>query len=224
MSKLLLSLILLISFSFNAFAEYKIEGIEIDYDLTQSLITSHIGKDQTCLDEYLTREQQLKKFLIWAPPVALVGVPASFAAAGFIAGAISGALGLSGWNAIGYTVGAAFGAGIISAGTFVTLEVTKGIQFANMRKMTNLINASHNSLYESKALYKLYKKYNRKFPEDAMSVKDLAATVVMLDETGLLCDGEVREKEDPDPVKLKHKLARRKDLIKYIHYNLNKGQ
>lgn len=214
-----LFLILTLIFSTLSFAQNSVEAINFDQDKVIEVVDKSIGEDLTCLDEYLLREKQLKRFLIWAPPATLVGAPVAFVAAGYTSAAIATAAGASGWNAIGYTILGAFGAGAAAVGTFLTMETVKGIQFASMRRMTNLIVASHTNRYDSKALYRLNKKYNRKYPQDNITTQDLASAIVMLDETGMLCDGEVRG--NLESKKLKHKLARRKDLIKYIHNNLN---
>lgn len=217
-----LLLILTLCFNLSLFAQEtaNTQSETLDQQTLIDYVDAEIGKENTCLDDYLQREKQLKKFLIWAPPVAVVGAPAGFMVGGFTAAAVTGLANLEGWSALGYTLMGAFGTGIAVAGTFITLETIKGIEFVRMRTMTNLVVASHNNLFNSKALLRLEKKYNRRYPDDQMNVEDLAATVVTLDETGLLCDGEVRGRINP--VKLKHKLARRKDVIRYIHNNINK--
>ena len=209
----------LIIFSSVSFAQDSIEGMNYDQDKVIEVVDNTIGNELTCLDEYLLREKQLKRFLIWAPPATLVGAPAAFMVGGYTAAFISSTLLMGGWDALGYTILGAVGSGVAVVGTFLTMETVKGIQFASMRRMTNLIVASHANRFDAKALKRLNRKYNRKYPKDNVSVQDLASAVVMLDETGMLCDGEVRG--NLKGKKLKHKLARRKDLIKYIHNNLN---
>lgn len=216
------NLLLVFSLIFTTFAysQDKVEGINFNQAEVIQILDQNIGVDQTCLDEYLTREQQLKKFLIWAPPATLVATPVAFMAGGYTAAFISSTLFYGGWDAIAYTILGAVGSGAAVIGSFITLETIKGIQFANMRKMTNLITASHANLFDSKALYRLNRRYNKKYPIDNITVEDLAATIITLDETGMLCDGEVRG--NLEAKKLKHKLARRRDLIKYIHNILSK--
>ncbi len=179
---LIMSLIL----STMTFAQEKVEGINFNQDEVVQTIDDSIGLEQTCLDEYLLREKQLKKFLIWAPPATLVGAPAAFMVGGYTAAFISSTLLMGGWDALGYTILGAVGSGVAVVGTFLTLETIKGIQFAQMRRMTNIVVASHANRFDSKALYRLNKKYNKKYPEDNVSAEDLATAVVMLDETGML--------------------------------------
>lgn len=212
-----LLLVLTLTFSSFSFSQEKIEGINFDQNKAIQILDESIGLEQTCLDEYLTREKHLKKFLIWAPPVTLVGAPTAFLIGGLTGAAISNAAGLYGLGGLGNVVFGAFGGGFGVLGTFIGLETAKAIQFSNMRKMTNLITASHAKLYNSKALIRLTRKYNRKYPQDELNIEDLALKIVMLDETGMLCNGEVRG--NLDGKKLKHKLARRRDLIKYINNN-----
>lgn len=214
-----LIIILNLILSFSSFAQEKSAVADLDQNKIINIVDESIGLEETCLDEYLTRESQLKRFLIWAPPATVVGAPITFMAGGYTAAFISSTLFKTGWDALGYTILGAVGAGAATVGTFIGLEISKGIQFFQMRKMTNIIVSSHANLLNSKALYRLNKRYNKKYPEDNITVENLAFAVVMLDERGLLCNGDVRG--NLDAKKLKHKLARRKDLIKYIHNYVN---
>ena len=214
-----LLIVLSLVLSTMTFAQEKVEGINFNQDEVVQAIDESIGFEQTCLDDYLLREKQLKRFLIWAPPATLVATPAAFIVGGYTA-FISSTLLMGGWDALVYTILGAVGSGVAVVGTFLTMETIKGIQFAQMRRMTNIIVASHANRFDSKALYRLNRKYNKMYPENNVTAEDLAMAVVMLDETGMLCDGEVRG--NLKGKKLKHKLARRKDLIKYIHKTLNK--
>ena len=158
-----LFIVLSLIFSMMTFAQEKIEGINFNQDEVVQTIDESIGFEQTCLDEYLLREKQLKRFLIWAPPATLVATPAAFMVGGYTAAFISSTLLMGGWDALGYIILGAVGSGVAVVGTFLTMETIKGIQFAQMRRMTNIIVASHANRFDSKALYRLNRKYNKRY-------------------------------------------------------------
>lgn len=214
--KMILSTLLITIFITPAFAKTSIQAVQIPYDTVQQVIENSIGVHNTCMDDYLKRDKQLSKFLIWAPPSAVLAVPASFFIGGFTAAALTA--GRSGWDALGWVIFGAFGAATITTATFATLQISKGIEFIRVRKMNYLINAAHNQHYNSKTLKKFVKRYNKKYPKDGLSIEQIAAMIVELDQKEMLCNNEVRKRKRVR--KLKHRLAYRKHVMKYIHKNL----
>ena len=128
---LILSLVFTFTSSSAVFASISTSStmVAVNYDQQEviEMVDNNIGADMTCLDEYLTREQQLKRFLIWAPPAAVVGVPATFAVTGLGSALLVNALNVGGWDAIGYTLMGAVGGGFVALGSFVALETIKGL-------------------------------------------------------------------------------------------------
>lgn len=214
--RLLLTLSMIFTMSF-AHAEFKFQDVDYNEEQVQEIVETQIGTDFTCVDDYIDRQIKLKKFLIWAPPVTVVAAPAAFMVGGYTAAFISSTLFTSGWAAIGYTVLGAVGSGVGVLGTFIGMEFSKGIEFANNRKMIEIITASHENNYENKKLIKLHNIYNKKYSAKPMSIEQIAQAVVDLDESGKLCNGEVRGYINPK--KAKYSLAKRRHLMRYLFTN-----
>jgi hypothetical protein len=210
-------LFLSLIFTFTSFASPELKTIQYDQEQVLDAINNQIGEHNTCLDEYLLRERQLKKFLIWAPPLTIVGVPVAAYTGGVLAAGVASAAGVSGWGALGYAIAGVVVPAAGVAATFLTLETIKAIQFANTRKMSKIIIASQEGLLESRVLKRLTRRYNSKYPNDNLSSKQIAEVVVSLDERGALCNGEIRNTLGAS--KLRKLLARRSHLMKYIHNN-----
>lgn len=179
-----------------------------------SLVDQEVGLNNTCLDEYLTRQQQLKKFLIWAPPATVVGAPVGFVVSGFSTAMLLAAVNVTKWSALGYTILAAVGTGVGIVGSFTYLEISGGIEYYLNNQMIHIITAAHNDFDNNKYLVKMYRKYNKKFSRKPLTMNELKQRIVELDESGLLCDGTVRGYINPK--NLKYSLAKRKHLLKYI--------
>lgn len=212
----IMKFIVLFSFSFNLIASDSFKGVEISYKNVESLFTNEIDPETTCLDEYLTRESQLRKFLIWAPPSTVVAAPAGFMIGGYSAVALSGAAGVTGWAGLGYAVlGAGIG-GLGVLGTFVGLETAKAIEFYNNRYMINLITAIRVDNLEHKSVLNFLNKFRSKYPRSPLSDEDIFQSILELDSDARLCDGVVRGSSSS---KLKKKLARKRHLLKYINSN-----
>jgi hypothetical protein len=213
-------LFLSLCFTATSFASIQLKTLQIDQEMVIDTIKNQIGEQNTCLDEYLLREKQLKKFLIWAPPLTIVGVPVVAYTGGLVAAGVASAAGVSGWGAMGYAIVGVVVPATGVAVSFLTLETIKAVQFANTRKMTKIIIASQEGLLDSKVIRRLTKRYNTKYPNDNLSSSELAEIVVSLDNRGDLCNGEIRNKSGAS--KLRQLLARRSHLMKYIHNNLLK--
>lgn len=214
-AKLLLVISLILT-AFSAVAEYQFDDINIDEVQIQKVVASQVGSDQTCLDEYLVRQNELKKFLIWAPPMALVAVPAATLVGGYTSLFIASAF-TSGWDQLGYMIlgGMASGAGVL--GTFIFKEVSKGVEFANSKRMVKIITAAHNQDFENKTFVRFFERYNEKYSANPKTKEELADAVIELDESGKLCDGEVRGYLNPKNAK--YALAKRRHLMKYLFYH-----
>lgn len=212
----IMKFIILFSFSFNLVASESFKGVEIPYEKVESLFTNEIDPNTTCLDEYLTRESQLRRFLIWAPPSTVVAAPAGFMIGGYSAAFLSGAAGVTGWAGLGYAVlGAGIG-GLGVLGTFVGLETAKAIEFHNNRFMINLITAVRVESYQEKSVVSFLSKFRNKFPRSPLSDEEIFQSILELDSDARLCDGVVRGSSSS---KLKKKLARKRHLLKYINSN-----
>lgn len=181
----------------------------------ESLIESEIGNNNTCLDEYLAREKQLKRWLIWTPPLALAGVPAG-TYAGLAAGAgLAHLINAGGWNAIGYAIGGGlvgFGASVL---TFVSVEAVSGVRFYKNRKMIHLVAESNANDLEGANVNKYLNKYRNAFPSDSIDIETFTQAIRDFDSSGRLCDGSMIGNTNPQ--KLKYMLAGKWELFNAIH-------
>jgi hypothetical protein len=214
MSKLLLSFLLI--FSFAAQAEtYTTLKTEAD---VEAVIHNTVDVETTCIDEYLVRSKQLRRFLIWAPPVTVVGGAVGSAAVGLGTIYAVEAAGSIGWAALGWGI---FGTTVTAAGaviTFVALETTKAVRYVQNKNMMEAIAFSHADDTENKRIQRFLKKYNKKYAEDDLTAAEMMALIRDMDATGKLCDGSLTKKKGK---KLKHKLASKKDLFAAIHKIVN---
>ncbi len=181
-----------------------------------SIVGEEIGKDNTCLDEFIQREGHLKRWLIWTPPLGIVATPVTTAVGAGTAGAITYMAGVTGWAELGWVIGGAMlGLGV---GTIGTLGITSvsGVKFYNNRQMIHLVVESHQKDdYDFKKLKYFYQKYKAIWPEDKISMLEFKSIVNHLDETAVLCNGELRGTDMN--YKLKYRIARKWDLLNYIH-------
>ena len=182
------------------------------------IIENEIGDENTCLDEYLLREKHLRRWLIWTPPLGILLTP-PLTVAGFYAGGYTGILlGAKGWNALGgFLLGEVitFGAGVLT-----TLGVTtvSAVKFYKNRQLFRLIVDSHQieKEYPYKTLKKFHKLYRRKYSgDDSVDLETFKQAIRDFDTEGSLCDGTMRSTYMG--VKLKKRLARKKDLFAHIH-------
>ena len=213
------SLIALLFFSFlgSANAELRLQDKLVDLDHIELALQNEVGEDQTCVDEFIVREKYLKKFLLFAPPIGMVATPVAGYAGGMAAAALSGAAGVSGWSALGWTILGAFGAGGGALGALVFLEVDKGIEFSNNRYMIRLVSAAHLRDMENEKIKNFLGRYRNKYEQDShLSDEDIIEELAMLDESGALCDGTVTGKTG----KFRKKLSRRRHALRYIHKTL----
>lgn len=210
-----LSIIFTIFFSLCANANYSYTDININELEAQKVISNQIQSDRTCLDEYLQRQSELKKFLIWAPPIALVATPTATLVGAYGSLTIASIF-TSGWDQLGYMILGGLGSGVAVAGTFIFKQTSKGIEFANTKRMSAIITAAHSRNYQNKKYKKFVKRYNRKYSAKPKTQEELADHIIDLDESGDLCNGKVRGYINPK--NLKYSLAKRRHLMKYIFY------
>lgn len=191
---------------------------EQSVNTVENLLETEVGTDNTCLDEYIAREKVVRKYLIWAPPLTVVGAPVAFYAAGVGAAAISAASGITGWSALGYAVGAAslIGGGVLAVGAGI--EIAKALEFKNNRYMIRLIVGAQDYAYDNEEVKSFIFKYRRMYPEDYdLGNDEILDIISTLDTTGELCNGIVTDQEFSK--KTKKKLAKRRHLLRYIHNN-----
>lgn len=213
----IMTLCMAASLSFSSFASVSFKDKEINYESVNTVIQNEIGASETCLDEFLTREQQLRRFLIWAPPATVVAAPVAGLGGALIGSGLASAAGATGWAGLGYTIFGSLAGGVAVVGTFVGLETYKAIEFSNNRYMVNLVTAVRSQNYEHKTLKKFLKKYHKKYSDDQVSDERIIEMIEYLDRSESLCNGVVRETRSD---KLKKKLARKRHLLKYLHNHL----
>jgi hypothetical protein len=215
--KLVLSLILLLNFSFAQETTQK----EIDYKESvttiETIIQNDVGAEQTCLDEYILREQQLKKWMLWAPPLGVVATPVVTITTAASAALITNIVGVQGWAQLGWFIGGGmigFGAGVLG-----TLGVTtvSAVKFMNNRNMLKLVVESHQDAedFPYKKLNKYFAKYKKAWPNDGVELETFKLAIRNYDETSALCDGSLRATDIND--KLKYRIARKWDIFNQIH-------
>lgn len=191
------------------------EGLNESAQTIQDIIDEEIGRDNTCLDEYVAREAQLTKWLVWTPPLAVAGVPVS-ALGGFAAGAgIANLVGAGGWAALGYGIGGGligFGASVLS---FVSIEAVSGVRFYKNRKFIHLITESNANDLEGYNVNKYLRKYQSAFPKDEVDIELFTQALRDLDNSGRLCDGSMLGNVNPQ--KLKYMLAGKWELFNALH-------
>lgn len=174
-----------------------------------------INTETTCMDEYLARRKQLIVKLSLSPVIAVAGTVASTYVGGATAAAIATARGVEGWSGLGYTIGgAALGAagGAVAVGVDTTIT---GVTLANNVLITKAVAEQHLGR-EGILTEKLYKKYLKKSKVD-LSKEEFVEKLIKADETGELCDGSmVKQPRIKIGTKLKFKIAKLKDLVRFI--------
>lgn len=197
-------------------AESSFQAEKYDEQEIEVLVEEEIGNNNTCLDEFFKRQRQVKRFLIWAPPIATVATPASVLAGGYIGLGISNLVGVSGWATLGNVFLGAASASLFTIGWFTVNEISKGWEFITNQQMLRIIIAAQSDRLDHPTFMNFVYKYNKKFRRNQKTPQELAEIVERLDQSGHLCDGEVRGYINPK--NLKYSLAKRRNLIRYIGY------
>lgn len=199
----------------------------------------------TCLDEYLQQRKKQMRFPVvllidtglgitvaalsggWIPTLTVSFAFMRFFLSETIAGRIMrlrypDAI-LGSWNPYEFDAIA----NSISVATLVPyylVAISSTVKAAN----TNLImkTIANTKGFHSKHIYKFQKKYLKAYPEDRelATIERLKDIVNEADTFGLLCDGSIVKQFSPrryrKGVKLKQRLARKKELFQYIHSQL----
>ncbi|MCT4640790.1 MAG: hypothetical protein N4A33_00735 [Bacteriovoracaceae bacterium] len=200
-------LLLLTLATFSSYGQINIENKQFN----------SIDKQQTCLDEYIEREQQLKKWLIWTPPLAVIGTPIAGVSAMVATSGLTTILNIQGWAALGWVIGGGMVATGAAAITAVTTEISNKIKFINNRRLIRAIVEAYNNNLNGKNLYKLTKKFNKRY-KSKIKISQLIKVLTNLDKSQKLCDGSLKSKLRS--YRLKHLLANKKDLFRYINSQL----
>lgn len=225
--KILLSILLSFNFAFAAnLTSSEVEQKAIEYENSkervETIIQNEVGENQTCLDEYILREQHLKRWLLWTPPLAVAGVPAATIAAGYTFYGVSVLLGATGWDTLGWLIAGGFLG--FSGAVIGTLGVTtvSAVKFVNNRNMLMLIVESHqdDEVFPYKRLNKYFAKYKKAWPNDGVDKDTFKMAIRDYDESGALCDGTLRNTDMN--YKLKYRIARKWDIFNQIHNDFGK--
>jgi hypothetical protein len=220
MKKIMIAMLVLISVS--SFAKNSNDKTTVK--MIKDVITSDISPSDTCLDEYIQRRRQLILRTALGPlsgAAEIVGGTVAGLAAG---AAIGSAVVNDGWAQIGYMLGG----GVIMFGSTAILYVTQQtVNFVKVMNNNRMIKAvAEARLNGGKFLNKYLKKYNKKFPEDNLSLEEFKDIISFADQDGVLCDGSLvkdsifRKGLSKKQKKLKHKLVLKKELFNYIHAQL----
>lgn len=198
--KLALSLLLSLNF---CFAALSIENKRFEL----------IDEQTTCVDEYLKREEQLKRWLIFAPPATVVGGPVVFATSAAAVGFAGKAFGAGGWGLLGGMIGTGMILGGATVITGVVSEFVTASKFVNNRLILKSIIESRDENSELINTKKLLKKINKKL-SIGMTPDVFSSEIRYLDESNKLCDGSLTKTSKTK--KLKHLVASKKDLIRFF--------
>lgn len=211
--KTLLGLVLLVSIS-NSFAE------EVPAKIKIKEIKNHLrvtNPETTCMDEYLQRRKQLMVKLAVTPGLAVAGTMASVYAGGALGVGVAVASGVEGWGGLGYVIGG----GLVGGATGVAAVTADAAVTAVILNNINLIlKAVAEQQFDKEGPYtnKLYKKYLKKSKRD-ISKEEFIERLVEADENGKLCDGTmVKRPRIRIGMKLKYKVAKLKDLVRYVDH------
>lgn len=198
--------------SLNAFAQKETEKIKIK-EIKNLVKTSN--PDTTCLDEYLKRRKELIIKLSVSPAVAVAGTVAGGYAGGMAGIGIATATSVDGWSALGYVIVGAAAGGAAGAVATVASTTATGITLANNVLITKTVaeqQLGRSGVYSDK----LYAKYLKKSQVD-LSKEEFLNKLVEADQEGNLCNGSmVKQPKIKIGTKLKYKVAKLKDLVRYI--------
>jgi hypothetical protein len=177
-----------------------------------------LDRKDTCLDEYLARHRQLAKMTGFGPLGGIVGTGAT-TAAGVGAGVAAGGVIGGGFGAVlaGAVGGVALGgAGALAYVGYQTYAVAQLIQ--NRYIMKVISNARDG---RGKSLKRFTKSVNRRNKGLNASRRLVSDLIVEADKNGTLCDGSiVRKGKKRKLTKIRHYLANKREIIKYLGQTL----
>ncbi len=211
-------------FSLNSFAAVEIpESAEIMLDEevieapavrikeVKELIAS-IGSEKTCMDEYLKRRKQLIIKLSLSPVTIVAGTYAATLGGAFVG---LGVVLVTGIDPLAGVVLGMFGTGLATGiGTVANTNIA-AFQLADVDRILKTLAELHLNQPGKKSA-KLYAKY-AKNADKPVGEQTFLSTLLELDSSGNLCDGSmVNKPRFASGRKLKHKLARSKQLAEKI--------
>lgn len=174
-----------------------------------------INPDSTCMDEYIIRRKQLIIKLSLAPVRVAAGTVASAYTGAMMAAGVANSTGVDGWAGLGYVVGGGMLGGAIGATATAVDATVTGITLKNNVLITKAVyeqQTNREGLYTDR----LYKKYLKKSKVD-LPKEDFLQKLIAADAEGKLCDGTmVKQPRIKLGSRLKYKVAKLKDLIKFI--------
>lgn len=198
--------------SLNAFAQSSPEKIKIK-EIKELVKTSN--PDTTCMDEYLKRRKELIIKLSVTPAAAVVGTVGGIYVGGTTGAGLANMAGVDGWGALGYGIMGALGGGAAGITIAAGSATATGITLANNILITKAV-AEQQLNRSGNYSEKLYRKYLKKSKVD-LSKEDFLNKLVDADQEGKLCDGSmVNQPKIKIGTKLKYKVAKLKDLVRYI--------
>lgn len=206
-----LALLVVLS-SLNAFAKNSPEKIKIK-EIKELVETSN--PDGTCMDEYLKRRKELIIKLSVSPAAAVAGTVGGIYVGGTTVIGVAGLAAVDGWGLLGYGIMGAIGGGVAGATAVVGSATATGITLANNILITKAV-AEQQLDRSGEYSEKLYRKYLKKSKVD-LSKEDFLTKLTEADQDGKLCDGSmVNQPKIKIGTKLKYKVAKLKDLVRYV--------
>ena len=166
---------------------------------------------ETCLEEYVSRNIYLKKFILYAPPTTVLSL--SVGSYAYFMG-LTGLLTLAPSELLFVTgFGLWYVATPVILGTAVTLEVRNSIEYFRNRSVVRLLDALRLNEPSNKHVRKFIKKFRKKHPESSITDDQIFSEILSLDKNGSLCNGELTGSNSDKVRKL---LAKNKHLYKYL--------
>lgn len=169
------------------------------FESVKQLEETNITNEQTCVDEFLESRKIFSTRSIAAPVYATIGIPAGYmfgGSLGFLTALIVGAegnifFGPATGAIVTYTsTGAMVGVGVTAA-AYVGWESYNITRLIQMNKMIKLIADAR--LGKSDEVEKLHEQILKKDPDFKLTIQELEAKIVELDESAKLCDGSLRK-------------------------------
>jgi hypothetical protein len=171
----------------------------LELQKVESLVTD---PNQTCLDEYVKERKRMMKRSLIAPIYGAVGVPlgAGFGGSlGLLTGlmlGVDGSVLAGGSGALAAMVSGGMVVGTtVAVGAFVAYETVNVTRLIQMNRMIKLVSESY--LGEGEQLSKFYARLKAKNENFPLSLPEVAAKVVALDQENKLCNGTFTRKERP---------------------------
>jgi len=167
--------------------------------------------DDTCIDEYSLRNKYLKKFITWAPPTVIVSLPVgSFI---YLFGVYS-LLTIAPYEILFVAGYGLWYLGVpLIAGAAITFEIKYTIEYFGNRSVVRVIDALRMGNFKDKHAQRFLKKFRNKHPDSTLTNEQIFTEMLLLDQKGSLCNGELTGSSSDKIGKL---LAKNKHLYKYL--------